>query len=137
MKPPQVGHGTSWSVLTAVTRTALALRPERRRGRNCRSPGMSECSLIRGLKIDILERRWEAPVPEHDTCPAAVIPNVIFNTELRFLPRVLPETRLSLGYERAAGLLVEVVEKLVPAGRKRPDIDHTLATGRDDLFDPK
>jgi hypothetical protein len=40
IKPPQVGHGTSWSVLIAVTRRALALRPERSRGPNRRSAGM-------------------------------------------------------------------------------------------------
>jgi hypothetical protein len=46
MKPPQLGHGTSWSVLIAATRTALDLRPERNRGPSCRSAGMGECSLI-------------------------------------------------------------------------------------------
>jgi len=33
IKPPQVGQGTSWSVLTAETRTALDSRARRSRGR--------------------------------------------------------------------------------------------------------
>src|SRR6266581_8627474 len=49
IKPPQVGHGTSRSVLIAVTRIALALRPDRNRVCSCRSAGMNTPSFGAGI----------------------------------------------------------------------------------------
>jgi hypothetical protein len=46
IKPLQVGHGTSWSVLIAATRTALPLRLERSRGPSRRNAAMTECPLF-------------------------------------------------------------------------------------------
>ena len=47
----------------AETRRALALRWERNRGRNCRSAGMGECSLV-GAGICLKARAREVRGPE-------------------------------------------------------------------------
>ena len=72
IKPPQVGQGTSWSVLTAETRTALGSRRECSRGR-C-NDGKKEYSLSRGPEC-------------FQVCSGTAVLDVIFTTKLRFSVR--------------------------------------------------
>src|SRR5690348_747706 len=55
----------------AATRTALALRPERRRGRNCRKAGMEKCSYRgpqMGASWEILRPYRYVPRPAGGEC---------------------------------------------------------------------
>ena len=78
MKAPQVGHGTSSSVLTAGTRMAFTLWSERSPVRSFGNPDMGKCSPFRAESGGLQSHAY--------TCPTKFDADVIFDTKFRFQP---------------------------------------------------